>query len=270
MEIKTDAIVLRTADYKDADKIITLFTPSFGKISASVKGVKRASAKLSFAAQPFAFCEYVMTQKNGRRTVVSAYQHDGFFPLRTDICRFYAACALAEACDALCMEGEECRSVFVAAAECLRAIAYGEERGDTCGEALCSFLLTALFEAGYMIDLDGCGVCGGDLSVSDGESANATHENGVSDGERCYFDFTSGSFLCRRCGSLASGVSGGGLALASRRTYEFLRRCAGYDVGETLAADAEIRALRLLKTYLSVKTERDYPCMTEFLRLYMQ
>lgn len=277
MEIKTDAIVLRTADYKDADKIVTLLTPSFGKISASVKGVKRASAKLSFAAQPFAFCEYVMTQKSGRRTVVSAYQHDGFFPLRTDICRFYAACALAEACDALCMEGEESRSVFVAAAECLRAIAYGEERGETCGEALCSFLLTALFESGYMIDLDGCGACGNALSNGDGERAietDAPQESGANDGERCYFDFTSGTFLCRRCGSVSVGISGGGtgsgLALASKRTYDFLRRCAGYDVSETLAADAELRALRLLKTYLSVKTERDYPCTTEFLRLYAQ
>ena len=85
MEIKTDAIVLRATDYRDADKILTLFTPSEGKITAGIKGVKKSGARLAFAAQPFAFCEYVLAEKCGRRTVVSAYQHDGFFPLRTDV-----------------------------------------------------------------------------------------------------------------------------------------------------------------------------------------
>ena len=85
MEIKTDAIVLRATDYRDADKILTLLTPSEGKITAGIKGVKKSGARLAFAAQPFAFCEYVLAEKCGRRTVVSAYQHDGFFPLRTDV-----------------------------------------------------------------------------------------------------------------------------------------------------------------------------------------
>lgn len=42
MEIKTDAIVLRAADYKDADKILTLLTPSAGKLTAGIKGVKKS------------------------------------------------------------------------------------------------------------------------------------------------------------------------------------------------------------------------------------
>ena len=71
MEIKTDAIVLRAADYKDADKILTLLTPSAGKLTAGIKGVKKSGAKLAFSAQPFAFCEYVLAQKGGRYTVTS-------------------------------------------------------------------------------------------------------------------------------------------------------------------------------------------------------
>lgn len=80
--------------------------------------------------------------------------------MRTDVVRFYAACSVAEICDALCPEGAENESLFVAAAETLRSLAYGKE---TCAEAICSFLLTALFESGYMIDLDGCGACGREI-----------------------------------------------------------------------------------------------------------
>lgn len=252
MERKTDAIVLRATEYKDADKILTLLTPFEGKITAGIKGVKKAGAKLAFAAQPFAFCEYVLAEKNGRNTVVSAYLHDGFFDLRTDIVRFYAACAVTEGCDALCAEGAENQGVFVAAAEALRSLAYAEERQETCGEALCAFFLTALYESGYMIDLDGCGACGAEIS-----------------GARCFFDFSSGRFYCEPCGVKSAEK---GVARASACTYRFLRRCAGSGEEESDAAagaqDGEIRALRLLKAYLMKKTEREYPCFTEFCRLY--
>ena len=261
MERKTEAIVLRTAEYKDADKILTLLTPFEGKITAGIRGVKKAGAKLAFAAQPFAFCEYVLTERNGRNTVVSAYLHDGFFSLRTDIVRFYAACAVTEACEALSAEGAENQGLFVAAAEALRCLAYAEERGETCGETcgetLCGFLLVALHESGYMIDLNGCGACGEEIS-----------------GERCYFDFSSGRFLCDSCVASPPNKE---IARASACTYRFLRRLAGgvsrteteeKRDSQTNEKQAEIRALRLLKAYLNKKTERDYPCFTGFFRLY--
>lgn len=291
MEIKTDAIVLRAADYKDADKILTLLTPSAGKLTAGIKGVKKSGAKLSFAAQPFAFCEYVLAEKRGRYTVTSAYLHDGFFPLRTNITRYYAACAALEIADELSAEGAENESLFIAAAQALRSLAYAEET-ESPAEIVSAFLLTALFEAGYMIDLDGCGACGREIK-----------ENSA-----CYFDFSGGRFLCGSCG--AAGGANENLVRASAKTYDFLRKISGISCENTpknadfspnfkekpfkieektpkieektlkieektlkieekqSKNDAELRALRLLKTYLSGKTEREYSCFTEFYRLY--
>ena len=68
MEIKTEAIVLQSIDYKDNDKLLTLFSPTLGRITAGAKGVKKQKAKLSFAAQPFCFAEYVLAEKGGRYT----------------------------------------------------------------------------------------------------------------------------------------------------------------------------------------------------------
>ena len=107
MEIKTDAIVLRSIDYKDNDKILTLFSPTLGKITAGIRGVKKPKARLSFAAQPFCFSEYVLAEKGGRYTLTSAYLHESFFALRTDILRFYAACAAAEISRVILQENEE-------------------------------------------------------------------------------------------------------------------------------------------------------------------
>jgi DNA repair protein RecO (recombination protein O) len=41
----TEAIVLRTRDNKDADKIITLFTRDFGKQAVVAKGIKKLSSR---------------------------------------------------------------------------------------------------------------------------------------------------------------------------------------------------------------------------------
>ena len=74
-----------------------------------------------------------------------------------------------------------------------------------------------------------------------------------------YFDFDAGYFTCTAC---ASGVR------ASGATYETLRKCAGLAYDEEKTAGGLKRALRLIRTYLAEKTEEEYPCFGEFIRLY--
>ena len=47
-----------------------------------------------------------------------------------------------------------------------------------------------------------------------------------------------------------------------------MRKCAGLDYDEEGIADGRKRALRLIRTYLAEKTEEEYPCFGEFIRLY--
>ena len=158
MEFKADALVLRAADWGEYDKIVTLFTAERGKLSAALKGVKRAGAKLRFAAQPFCFAEFVFAEKSGRNTVISASVHDGFYALREDIACYYAAVCVAEACDKLLFEGMVSPALFLAAVRALGALsacAEGGARGEGKIEdgksgssfVLLQFLLTALKEA---------------------------------------------------------------------------------------------------------------------------
>jgi DNA repair protein RecO (recombination protein O) len=238
MEFKTDAIVLKSVDYKESDKLLTLFTPSRGKVLAGIRGVRKPKSKLNFAAQPFCFAEYVLAEKGGRYTVTSAYMYDGFFALRTDITRYYAACAALEICNALLMEEERCDGTFIACVECLKNLSLTD---DDPAESLLTFALQAVRESGYPIDLDGCGLCGSDVT------------------DTPYFDFEFGFFTCKAC---SQGER------ASRSTYEVLRKCEGLDYQEDKTEGGRKRALRLIKAYLTQKTEEEYPCFGEFLRLY--
>ena len=160
MEVKTEAIVLRAVDYKDNDKILTLFSPSLGRITAGAKGVKKPTAKLSFAAQPFCFAEYILAEKGGRYTVTGAYLHESFFSLRYDIVRFYAACALAEVCLTILYENESHEGLFIALIEGLKALSLAEE---DAAEAVIAFMLVALRESGYPLDLSYAEECDGDI-----------------------------------------------------------------------------------------------------------
>ncbi len=236
MEYKVDALVLRTADYGESDKMLTLFSLQQGKISAAAKGVRKAGAKLRFAAQPFCFAEYVLAQKGERRTVVSAANTDGFYALREDIGKFYAAASLAGVCDAILLDGIVNEELFLRAANALREMCEGDE-----AEALISFLIKALELSGYMLDLAGCAECG---AVLEG---------------RVYFDVAGGCFYCADC-ARGAGVS--------ESTMQVLRKCAGeeYDA-DKVTGDGKARALKLLNAYLRAKTETRVKSLEEYLDL---
>src|SRR5260370_35101557 len=49
----TEAIVLRRTDFGEADRILTLFTPSYGKVRAIAKGARRTPSRLAGHLEPF-------------------------------------------------------------------------------------------------------------------------------------------------------------------------------------------------------------------------
>ena len=180
MELKVNAVVLRAADYGENDKILTLLSAERGRISAGIKGVKKAGAKLRFAAQPFCFAEYVLSARGERYTVTGCTECESFYEIRTDINKFYAASAAAECALALSFEGDGSRELFSPVIDALSGICAGNE-----GEALALFLVESLRVSGYGLSAGDCPRCG--KSLSDGKTP-------------LRFDMDSGEFLCASCG----------------------------------------------------------------------
>ena len=50
----TDAIVLSRFDLGEADRVLTLITPTGGKLKAIAKGVRRPTSRLGGSLEPFA------------------------------------------------------------------------------------------------------------------------------------------------------------------------------------------------------------------------
>lgn len=238
MELKVNALVLRVADYGENDKILTLLTAENGKITAGIKGVKKAGAKLKFAAQPFCFAEYILAFRGGRYTVINASECESFYDIRCDILRFYAACAVIEAADGLTYEGAECAKIFTECVKTLSALCSGD-----ISEALIKFLLFSLKHSGYGVVLDNCTECGSSLLHKD----------------KLRFDMDTGAFTCFDCGSGAG---------ASRVTYNVLRKAEGKSYDESfITPDGKKRALRLIREYFYYKTGAKLNSLSEYVRL---
>ena len=51
--VKTEAVVLRSMRYGEADRILHLYTPNRGRVSAIAKGVRRARSRFGGRLEPF-------------------------------------------------------------------------------------------------------------------------------------------------------------------------------------------------------------------------
>ena len=231
MEFKADALLLRAVDYGENDRMVTLLTAERGKIAASLKGVRKAGARLRFAAQPFCFAEYVFAARGGRNTVTSAALHDGFYALCEDVTRYYAAAVVTETCDRISLEGMQAAPLLVAAVTALEGLCADEPL------ALLTFLLAALAYAGYPVETGACPASG---SVPAG---------------RMRFSFVDGPFFCDEC--LPDAVP------ASESTYLALRAARG--TGEA-TPDGIVRALRLLGAYFERQVGAQLPALAQYLR----
>lgn len=236
--IKVNALMLRAVDYREYDKILTLLTAEYGKISVAIRGVKKAGAKLKFAAQPFCFAEYILAKRGDKYTVTQVSEAESFYELRTDINKFYCACAVCEAACALTYEGDDCSALFYLSIDALTRMCGGDE-----SLALIKFMLSALGESGYTVGLEHCTECGSPLVSAD----------------KMRFDMNAGAFTCWDCGD---GIGASGV------TYNVLRMAAGKPYDERyITADGKKRALRLLKEYFTYKTDAKLLSLSEYIRL---
>lgn len=84
MEQNIKGIIVKLIDYKEADKLASIFSLEKGLITAKFAGVKRDKAKFKSVAQPFTFADFTLFEKKDHLTVTSAEIIDGFSNILTD------------------------------------------------------------------------------------------------------------------------------------------------------------------------------------------
>lgn len=153
----TKALVLREVHYKEADRILTLFTSEEGKMTAKARGALRKSSKTAAATQLLTYSEMTLFGNKGRWTVNEASVLEPFSGLRTDIEGFALGCYVAECLDSFSMEGEPDAALLQLGLNTLYALS------NSMYDQLhikAAFETRLMCLSGYEPELSQCQVCG--------------------------------------------------------------------------------------------------------------
>lgn len=236
-EQKFNAVNLKATDYSENDKILTLFSYESGLLSARAKGVKKAGAKLKYAAQPFCFGEYIVCGGRGGSILCGCEYKELFYGIREDITKYYAACALAEYCNLFVQENQPERELFKLLIGCLNALCYNTVKAENI---LLHFLVNALCLTGYDIDFEKCCICGGIIE------------------ERAKANFAEGGFICGKCGG-----NGEGGALC--KTMKFIAKNPLERLNTvTVSTEKVISALKYINTFIAETAGAKLKSLNEF------
>ena len=157
--LKSDAVVLRSMRYGEADRILHVYTPDRGRLSAIAKGVRRAKSRFGGRLEPYFRLSLVLYQgRSDLLTVTSAETLDGHPRLREHGAALDGAARACDAVGRLFGEGEPHRSVYNLLANQLALIDADPGRA-TRANAL-AFRLKLLLAAGFAPHLAACAGCG--------------------------------------------------------------------------------------------------------------
>lgn len=175
----TDAIVLRHANYGDYDRMVTLMSPTLGRIDAIARGSRRPKSALLGATEVFSVGQFTINTTAERHSITQAAISESYYDLRGDYDRLVGAMYCLSLADAAALPGQSCEDIFVLLLKALAHLCYSD---------LPVALLTACFEMrymplmGYRPRMERCVECGKAL---EGDAR---------------FDAARGGVLCDDCG----------------------------------------------------------------------
>lgn len=160
---RDQAVVLRTHNLGEADRIITLLCREHGKVRAVAKGVRRTSSKFGGRLEPFSHVDIQFATGHSLDVVTQVESLAAYGgALATDYQRFTAGEVMIETADRLvAVEDEPARQQYWLLVGGLRTLAQGTVDGPRPATmVLDSYLLRSLALAGYAPILTECVRCG--------------------------------------------------------------------------------------------------------------
>jgi DNA repair protein RecO (recombination protein O) len=206
---KTEAVVLRSIRFGEADRILHLYSARKGRIGAIAKGSRRPRSRFGGRLEPFFRLDLVLHEGRGElATVTAAATVEGYPRLREGSATLGAA---ARACDAVLRLLDEAQPNAAAYNLLCNYLGLLDRGGDSAGlaEALV-FRLKLALAAGFNPELGSCARCG--------EAEHLTSFSGA-----------AGGVVCASC-------EGGGFEL-SPQAHEFMVEGLARSLSEAPAAE---------------------------------
>ncbi|KMP11602.1 DNA repair protein RecO [Candidatus Nitromaritima sp. SCGC AAA799-C22] len=177
---KTEAIVLRSINLSETDKLVTFMTSRFGKVKCVAKAARKLKNRFGAALEPMSHIRLIYFGKENQ-TLYRLNQSDiirSFQPIRDDLRKLYTGIYFNELIDTLIPEAHPDQKVFQLFLEGLLAL-QSLDRLETLSRL---FEMRLLCLTGYTPQLSHCSLCKGSPGT-----------------ERIGFSFERKGIVCEPC-----------------------------------------------------------------------
>jgi DNA repair protein RecO (recombination protein O) len=156
---KTEAIVLRSIRYGEADRVLHLYTPERGRVGAVAKGVRRVKSRMGGRLEPLSRVRLVLHQGRGELCTISqadtVQAHAGLRERRGSLER------ATQACEAVLRLLDSTEPNLPAYNLLCHELALLDSSADASRRAQAlAFRLKLLLAAGFAPELASCASCG--------------------------------------------------------------------------------------------------------------
>lgn len=154
---RVEGIVLRSMDYGEGNKIITLYTREMGKVSVMARGAKKVKSRLGAVTQLFTLGDFIFFRSGPGQmgTLNNGEMIKPFHKLREDLYKSAYSAYLVELIDRMSSDEDASAYLFEQLQAGLEAIEEGKDM------AIVAHLLEhkLLISAGYAPELEKCVSC---------------------------------------------------------------------------------------------------------------
>ncbi len=177
--VKTKGMVIRETITGDYDKIITVITHDYGKISVSAKGARRSGNHFSAGTQIFCYCDWILYKGKSTYILNSCDIITSFYQIREDLTLLAYAAYMLDIIRDTTYENQQANEPLTLLLHAMNALI---QKGRSPELVIRIFSLKIVQIMGYTPFISGCCRCG------------------TKEIENISFSFDFCGFICEKCG----------------------------------------------------------------------
>lgn len=233
--IKMNGIILSENNLGDFDKMLTMLTPGFGKISCVAKGARRPKSALLAGTQTFCFGEYLMYKGTNTYHINSVEPIEIFYNIRTDLDKLKYAVHINKIVSDITHENQNSFKILQLLLNTLYTISETDKNLELI---LSVFKMRLLSITGFLPDIEKCTNCG-------------KNNNIIS------FSIKDNGFKCQTCEKQDTSTIK--MSESTRNAIRYIITAPAKKIYSFNLKDQSLEELKLIsKLYFNEKMEKDY------------
>ncbi|MBX3047404.1 MAG: DNA repair protein RecO [Anaerolineales bacterium] len=234
---RVEGIVLKHADFGEADRLVTLFTREEGKLRAIAKGARKPGSRKGGHLEPFTRVSLLLGKGREIPIVEQAEAVELNAALGSNLVALGYAAYVVELIDKFSADHDEHRGVYRLTRDTLQRLASGED----LQLAVRFFEVKLLEQMGFRPQLQQCAACGAEIQPEDQ-----------------YFSFELGGAVCPRCGRQRGGGAVQRISLGALKVLRHLQR-SDYATARRVqpSPPVQLELESLMNLYVSYLLERN-------------